>query len=144
MTPDQLNAAATALTPPTGGVASLEPGDNGTDDSSEDDGEGEATAKIGNMTSGENHMTNGRSRMTVSSSDEGGVSSDNEDGRELTKAEALAALRNKRKSTTKQQKSTNKSVNTTSGKEKGVRVCVRVRVCMCVHVCACVCMCVCE
>ena len=110
MTPDQLNAAATVLTPPTGGVAPLESGAEYDD--------------------------------TGNSSDEGGVRSDDGGGHELTKAEALAALRrSKGKTTTKQDR--NKSANTTSDKEKGVCVCACVCACVCVCVCACVCACVC-
>ena len=99
MTPDQLNAAATALTPPTGGVAS------DTDDSSEDERP--------------DHMTDGQGHVTESSSDEG-------DGVELTRAEALAALRrSKGKSDHKQER--DKPANSASDREKGVYVCVCVR-----------------
>lgn len=122
MTPDQLNAAATALTPPTGGVASLEAGDDDTDNNSEDGDEGGSTAKPDHMTNGENHMTNGRGHMTVSSSDEGGVSSDDGGSRELTRAEALAALR-RRKGKSGELEDRNRSPDTVNGREKGGWVC---------------------
>ena len=97
MTPDQLNAAATALTPPSGGVAS------DMDDSSEEERP--------------DHMTDGQGHVTESSSDEG-------DGVELTRAEALAALRrSKGKSDHVQER--DKSANSASDREKGVCVCVR-------------------
>ena len=99
MTPDQLNAAATALTPPTGGVASLE---SDTDDSNEDERP--------------DHMTDGQGHVNESSSDEG-------DGVELTRAEALAALmRSKGKSDHVQER--DKPANSASDREKGVCVCV--------------------
>jgi hypothetical protein len=101
MTPDQLNAAATALTPPTGGVASLE---SDADDSSEDDREGGASSVPG-------HMTNDPGHVTESSSDE-----DDNGGEELTRAEALAALRRSKGK---------RSANTTSDREKGEDVCAR-------------------
>ena len=104
MTPDQLNAAAAALTPPTGGMASLESGDDDRDDSSEDEEGGGATGKPGHM--------------TVSSSDEG---SDDRSHHELTRAEALAALR-RSKGKSIEEMNSNKSANTTIDKEKGVCV----------------------
>ena len=97
MTPDQLNAAATALTPPTGGAASLEPV---TDDSSDVEDERPG------------HMTNGQGHVTESSSDEG-------DGVELTRAEALAALRrSKGKSDYEQER--DKPASSASDREKGL------------------------
>lgn len=110
MTPDQLNAAAAALTPPTGGMASLESGDDDRDDSSEDEEGGGATGKPGHM--------------TVSSSDEG---SDDRSHHELTRAEALAALR-RSKGKNIEEMNSNKSANTTIDKEKGVCVCLGARV----------------
>ena len=79
ISPDQLNAAATALKRP-GGVASLEAGSE-----VESESEGEPSDP-GHMTNGQRHLTNGDDVMQSSS--EG---SDSE--RELTKAEVLAALR---------------------------------------------------
>ena len=119
MTPDQLNTAATSLTPPTGGVASTEPG-NDTDDSRENEKGGGASAKSG-------HMSNGQSHMTMSSSGEDDGSSDDGE-RELTKAEALAVLRRSKGKTDKQDQLTKST--TTADKENGV--------CVCVCVCECV------
>lgn len=98
MTPDQLNMAADALTPPTGGVASSA-------DTSEDEDVG---ANPG-------HMTNGQSHMNTSSTDEDG-SIDREG--ELTRTEALAALR-RRKGKSEQSEPLNRSTRKTA-KEKGM------------------------
>lgn len=112
MTPDQLNVAATALTPPTGDLASLDPAGDDGDDSSENEEEGGATTKSGHMTSDRDHMT---------PSDEEDVSSD-DGGHELTRAEALAALKKSKGKTV--QRDGRKSLSITNDKDKGVCVCV--------------------